>query len=615
MGWMQTLYETYENNKEYAGKVDDTGSILLPIGHSTQNAQIEAAIDLDGSFKGAERVPKAQAVTVIPVTEDSVARSSGIAPHPLCDKLCYVAGDYEQFCVKKNAAEFYRAYIDQLRAWTEEENCHEWVKAIWRYLEKGTLIADLLKEKVLLTDDDGRLSAKEKVEGIAQVDSFVRFRIQDFRVEGSGELWNNRQIYDNYISHCLKIQQSKDLDYISGEQMPCSEKQPSKIRNSADKAKLISANDTSGFTFRGRFADRAEAVSIGYRSSQEAHSALKWLLERQGYRKHGTAIVAWSPEGKKIPGIFEDDEEDLGLLYLEQKPETEYHYAKKVKNAILGKYEAIDNPTDKVAVIALDAATPGRLSVTYYREMAGSDFLERLLYWHTKGMAELKYIKGSPVGVPRPEEIVQAAFGIERKNWLEVDEKLMKSTLERLLPCILDKRPIPMDLIRCAAENASHPLNYSPYNRQKIRTIACVMLRKRINCDKEDNEMALDKQCRDRSYLYGRLLALAHKLEEDTYSQEEKGKRETNATRYTTIFSRRPARTWMVIKQRLAPYYKKLPPQWKNQYDRTEREISDLFDMNDFQDNTPLKEVYILGYECQISDFYKANKKEENTYE
>lgn len=67
--------------------------------------QVEVAINLDGEFQEAGKIEdKGRAVTIIPVTEDSGTRSSGIAPHPLCDKLCYVAGDFADHSDKKKAA-------------------------------------------------------------------------------------------------------------------------------------------------------------------------------------------------------------------------------------------------------------------------------------------------------------------------------------------------------------------------------------------------------------------------------------------------------------------------------------------------------------------------------
>ena len=95
LAWFRTLAETYDVYADLAGVVKNEQAVLLPISHSTFNAQIELTIDEDGNFRGAKKLEKGKdAVTIIPVTEDSAARSSGIAPHPLCDKLCYIAGDY-----------------------------------------------------------------------------------------------------------------------------------------------------------------------------------------------------------------------------------------------------------------------------------------------------------------------------------------------------------------------------------------------------------------------------------------------------------------------------------------------------------------------------------------
>lgn len=112
MAWLKTLAETYDVNAELAGKEKNGQAVLLPICHSTFNAQIEVTIDLDGNFKDARKLEKGgDIVTVIPVTEDSAARSSGIAPHPLCDKLCYTAGDYSAYTGDDKAA-YFEAYLD-----------------------------------------------------------------------------------------------------------------------------------------------------------------------------------------------------------------------------------------------------------------------------------------------------------------------------------------------------------------------------------------------------------------------------------------------------------------------------------------------------------------------
>ena len=84
---------------------------------------------------------------------------------------------------------------------------------------------------------------------------------------------------------------------------------PKSIRNSRDQAKLISSNDTEGYTFTGRFLDAEQAASLGYIASQKAHSALRWLIARQGYPNGDQAIVAWAVSGKPIPRVVADSEE------------------------------------------------------------------------------------------------------------------------------------------------------------------------------------------------------------------------------------------------------------------------------------------------------------------
>lgn len=112
MAWMKRLAETYDLYQDLAGIVKDGQPVLLPVSHSTINAQIEVTLNEKGEFVQGKVVEKGDEVTIIPVTEDSAARSSGVAPHPLCDKLCYVAGDYSLFVVdgkkkKHDKTEYY----------------------------------------------------------------------------------------------------------------------------------------------------------------------------------------------------------------------------------------------------------------------------------------------------------------------------------------------------------------------------------------------------------------------------------------------------------------------------------------------------------------------------
>ena len=66
----------------------------------------------------------------------------------------------------------------------------------------------------------------------------------------------------------------------------------------------MSGNDSSGFTYRGRFIEPEQPVQIGFDVSQKSHNSLRWLIERQGYRNGDLVYVAWSPKGTELPDPF-----------------------------------------------------------------------------------------------------------------------------------------------------------------------------------------------------------------------------------------------------------------------------------------------------------------------
>lgn len=113
MGWLERCYETYEKNLTEVGKSamhgDKEAPMLLPVAHTTQKVQAEISLSAEGSFLSARVVRPDEATTVIPCTEGSSSRTSGPVPHPLVDKLQYIAGDYTAYGGKKKSE--YRAYV------------------------------------------------------------------------------------------------------------------------------------------------------------------------------------------------------------------------------------------------------------------------------------------------------------------------------------------------------------------------------------------------------------------------------------------------------------------------------------------------------------------------
>ncbi len=621
MSWIYKLYNTYENCRSQVGKATtDEKTPLLPIAHSTQNAQIEVVINGEGNFRRARILEKDEAVTIIPVTEDSAARSSGIAPHPLCDKLQYVAGDYSKYVEKKKSEEFFEQYLEQLKDWCHSPYVNKKVNALLGYLEKKSLISDLIQQRILIADDNGALS-KVKIGISDQSDAFIRFRVEILG-EKESAVWLDEDIYNSYINYYLSKQKDVELCYVKGEIIPCSEKHPAKVRHTGDKAKLISANDAAGFTYRGRFSDKNQVVSIGYETSQKAHNALRWLIDKQGYKQGEQVIVAWGTKNEAVPEPLDDTYDAFWGEEEEEVISTEKEFAERLNKAIAGYGHDLDTKAE-IAILGLDAATTGRLSITYYRELNGYDFLNRIENWHStcswrhtykkisdgldeKGKAKGKYI--TFIGAPSPKDIAIAAYGEK------VNDKLKKSTVERLLPCIIDGANLPYDLVNSTVNRVSNPVAMEKWEWEKALTIACALVKKFKNDRyKEVWEMALDENQNDRSYIFGRLLAIAQQIEE--YALFTTGeKRETNAERLMHQFKLHPYKTWGIITDKLRPYITRLGSKGVGLIDLMTR-VNSILPYEEFTSLKKLDESYILGYYCQRQVFIDERNKriEENS--
>lgn len=127
--------------------------------------------------------------------------------------------------------------------------------------------------------------------------------------------------------------------------------------------------------------------------------------------------------------------------------------------------------------------------------------------------------------------------------------------------------------------------------------------------------MALDKENTNRSYLFGRLLAVAENIEY-TATRDERSNVSTNAERLFTQFTMRPAKTWCILEKQLQPYYDKLYKQGKGglvQYFKNIiKEILDKMSVEDFETNKALDEMFVLGYYGQRNSYKETQNNEEN---
>lgn len=487
MSWTDELYKIYENN---FGR-DDCGEKLLPISHSTANAQIEITLSENGDFVDARALDKSEQVTVIPVTEDSGSRSSGVAPMPFADKLVYIAGDYGKFATGKRAdnSDYFSAYMQQLKSWCSSEHSHPAVKAVCNYLDKACIMSDLIDCGVLKIDGETGKLDKSKIAGIAQEDAFVRFRVNYSDMSRENRTWLDERLYNSFIAYNGEAMGGKQICYATGEILPITYKHPSKIRNAGDKAKLISANDESGFTYRGRFSDKEEALSVSYDFSQKMHNALKWLIARQGMSfENSLTVVVWASALEPLPDIRNSFSDCWDDEYPDDEinPDTQADYESLLSKMIFG-YEQKLETTSKVMIMGLDAATTGRLSISFYSELEKSKFLNNIKKWHSEISWKRFNVKTGKIGINSFSvyEIARCAYGTEQSGILKCKPEVMTDTIMRLIPCITQGRRLPTDIMRSLFIKASNPLAYeNGYNHRTVLETACGIIRK-LNFEKK----------------------------------------------------------------------------------------------------------------------------------
>lgn len=582
---------------------DDGTEPLTPVSHILQNAQIEITLTDEGKFLSAVPVSKGDESTIIPATEESAGRTSRPEPHPLCDQLAYLAPSDD----KKH-----EAYLALLAAWAESPYSHPLVRAVLTYVRSGTILSDLERERIIVRNADGSLGSG-KLAGTDYAKCLVRWRMIPAPDEEKSESYRNPALFEKWASfyNDLRVGQPHGICQISGEEDVLCQSHPKGTLSSAYGAKLISANDSANFTYRGRFATPEAAVSVGYTASRMAHSALRWLATNHGKQSGDRIFLCWNPEGKETPGnllyAFDAGEDKRDFVsYREELRKTLDGYGNKLR------------PQDDVVIAALEATTTGRLSVTYYTEMKSADLLDRIEHWYDTCAWD-----GGKYNVPTPSfwEIILCAFGKPSGNGLSLDKrdaKLAGKYFQKLLSCLTEGRSIPPDLVRALAARADTPQAYEAGPLARIRHTACALIRKYRNdqAKREEWKVTLDTENRDRSYLFGRLLAVLEQAEAATYGKEDR--RETNALRRLTRYTQQPMHTARALYEKLNPYLNRLMRNKPGLYRQYRALFDQLFGLLDELEHTslnePLEDVYLLGYSSQRSAlFTKQEQNETNT--
>lgn len=284
MGLFQKACETFDTFQDMVGKQIEGQEPLAPCSHSVIRADLEITIDRDGRFVAARAVDKKEPKIIIPVTEESAGRTSGIYAHPLCDQIKYIAPYDEQR---------HSQYVDGLKSWANSEFSHPKLLPILNYVERESILPDLVSTGLIHLDDKG-LPDKEKL--------LIRWRIIGLG-EQSGGTWEDLTLFETFRCYYQykKTQADRVLCMVSGTEVLPAQQHPKGVVALNGNAKLVSENDKDNFTFRDRFTKPDQAATVGYEASQKAHNALRWVIANEGVAMGGRMFVCWSPQGVLLP--------------------------------------------------------------------------------------------------------------------------------------------------------------------------------------------------------------------------------------------------------------------------------------------------------------------------
>ncbi|KXT78394.1 type I-C CRISPR-associated protein Cas8c/Csd1 [Streptococcus sp. DD13] len=625
MDFFTSLLHAYEKAEE-TGLVDqqdgNSGTVLLPIYHTSLKSNgkniISVKLNQDGSFYKAEVMGENQTI-IFPVTSDSVARSgSSPAPHPLVDKFSYYVSEESQ--------SQYDKFHDQLSNWIdvcEEDEVKGFLKRIQQFILRPDFLSHILhslfgrqyqREGLKITYPDS--TGKNKTIDLSAY--FLEFTVVQFHGFKDESVTSYKALHQSFISLVTANRDNLGTCNISGQ----TEQITNKHRGLMGNAKIISVSN-KGEAYKGRFKEREDVFSVGYETSEKIHLMIKYLLENNNsnaWIASSQYLINWFSDdlvnesqldivNPAFNDLFEDaeDEEDA-LVSIKPNEENRQIGSSFIKGRKLFGEEATYN------VAILNKTSNGRIALKYFRQLQASQLLKNLKTWQENYSWEVRTKAGNyKLKTPTFNEIINVAYGVDRERYLELDNDAFRSDqYQKLVTALIDGKPIPNTLVKKIEDNIKQRQKYSKHWYQ-VQQVSLAILHKQYG--REFTPM-LDHQETDRSYLFGRLLAIYELFEAQRYALDGGSQeRITNAERYWNAYTGQPAKMMNHLENKIKTYEEVLklnrPGLWHKLEKEREEIIQLLTPMFAHKDFTqPLDYKFIFGYYAEKQFYYTKQTKE-----
>ena len=624
MDFFTSLLKAYEKAEEIGlvDQQDGHNPVLLPLYHTSLKSNskniISVKLDRDGSFYKAEVMADNQTI-VFPVTANSVARSgSNPAPHPLVDKFSYYVSEANQTQ--------YDDFHKQLANWIDycdEGEVKGFLTKIQRFILQTDFLSSILQSlygdyyqreglKITYSDSDG----KNKTVDLSAY--FLEFSIVQFHGFKDESVTSYKELHQSYISFVRANQDNLGTCNISGR----TEQITNKHRGLMGNAKIISVSN-KGEAYKGRFKEREDVFSVGYETSEKIHLMIKYLLENKNsstWLESSQYLINWFSDDlanesqldivkPEFNELFEDSEDERdSLVFIKPNKEN-----KKIGSSFIKGQKLFSNDT-MYNIAILNKTSNGRIALKYFRQVQVSQLLKNLETWQENYSWEAKTKSGNyKLRTPTFNEIINAAYGIDRERYLELDNDSFKSDqYQQLVTALIDGRLIPNTIVKKLEDNIKQRQKYSKHWYQ-VQQVSLAVLQKQYG--REFTPM-LDHQETDRSYLFGRLLAIYELFETQRYALDGSSQeRITNAERYWNAYTGQPAKMMNHLENKIKPYEEVLKLNRPGIWHKLERErkeiiqlLTPLYAKKEF--TQPLDYKFIFGYYAEKQFYYTKQTKE-----
>ena len=577
MDFFTSLWKTYKRAQE-ENLVDrhGDGPVLLPLYHENKRANkniINVRLNNDGTFRTAEWLDDDTRI-IFPVTESSITRTANLAPHVLVDK-------FKTYSPDTNA--LYDFFFERLDQWIAQADSKV---ATFLTIIKNTLQDEHLIENIAKSLYDNPIvedltvsyqTDKGDTKSIDLSDVFLEFTVEQFDDLQDKSVTNYTEFHQSYI------------DFVEAQ-------------NQQDA--------------------KENMIRIGQETSDMIHLMLKYLLENKN-------SGVWLGGDQYMVTWFDDDLINNHGLDLKQ-PETFENLFdaipdndtatvkpnqtnKNIRNSVAtGVKRYDDQATYNIAI--LNKTAPGRTSLKYFRQLSGSQLTKNLNKWIENYSWTSSYKGVDRRKTPSIQNVLTVAFGLDRKaQYLDFDNEAFQSVLyQELLSALIDGKPIPQSITQKMKVNIKSPQRY-PHHWQHVLETSMGVLHK---ANGKDFSPMLDQNETDRSYLFGRLLAIYELIERQKYYHiDGQMDRDTNAKRLWTAYTSNPTKVMTQLENKTKSYEEALfkrSPGIAIKLQKEKQAIITALDEHrqDKNFSKPLDYTFIFGYNGQINQFYQKSESE-----